>query len=164
MKIYRARAWRSGPENFDPLDSSGSVAGLGWRYNDVHTEILYASEVEALAVLEVAVRPVWETVKQVVIATIEIPDGCVTTLEEMSIALPRNWHARPAAADARSVGREFLSAIASIPAARRPMALRVPSVLSRSDFNVLVDPARKSQCSAFISNRIPFSTLLNAKT
>ena len=78
MKLYRARAWRGGPgpATFDALDSSPSVAGpKGWRFNDLATEILYAAEVEALATLEVAVRPGWETIEHVLIATIEVPDG-----------------------------------------------------------------------------------------
>jgi len=75
VKLYRARAWRGGLNTFDALDSAPSIAGpKGWRFNDLTTEILYAAEVEALATLEVAVRPGWETIQQVLIATIEIPD------------------------------------------------------------------------------------------
>jgi RES domain-containing protein len=162
LKLYRARAWRGrGPASFDPLDSSGSVAGpQGWRFNDAHTEILYTAEVESLAVLEVAVRPGWETVQQVLIATIEIPDGSVVDLGQLGIVLPSNWNARPVAADSRSIAREFLDAISRLPlAAARPMALRVPSVLSGSDHNVLINPSRKRECLTTLSNRIPFRTL-----
>jgi RES domain-containing protein len=161
VKLYRARAWRAGPATFDSLDSTGSVSGpQGWRFNDVKTEILYTAQVEALAILEVAVRPGWETIQQILIATIEIPDDSVADLRDLGIVLPRNWNARPVAADSRTVARAFLEAVAAWPpGAPKPMGLRVPSVLSRSDFNVLVDPSRKGDCTAAVTSRIPFNTL-----
>jgi RES domain-containing protein len=161
VKLYRARSWRGGPATFDALDSAPSIAGpKGWRFNDLFTEILYAAEVEALATLEVAVRPGWETIQQVLIATIEIPDGSLANMSDLKILLPSNWNSRPATDDSRLIAREFLNAIAGTPAgAARPIGLRVPSVLSSTDFNVLLDPSRKSEMSASISSRIPFNTL-----
>jgi RES domain-containing protein len=161
VKVYRARAWRGGPVHFDPLDCASSVAGpKGWRYNDLSTEILYTAEVEALAILEVAVRPGWETIQQVLVARIEIPDGSVVSLGDLGIVLPSNWNARPAADDSRLIAREFLQAVARLPiGTTRPAGLRVPSVLSSSDFNVLLDPSRKGGFTATISSRIPFNTL-----
>jgi RES domain-containing protein len=161
VKLYRARAWRGGPNTFDALDSASSVAGpKGWRFNDLGTEILYAAEVEALATLEVAVRPGWETIQQVLVATIEIPEDSLANLSDLGIILPSNWNSRPATDDSRLIAREFLNAIASVsPGTARPMGLRVPSVLSSTDSNVLLDPSRKSEISASITSRIPFNTL-----
>jgi RES domain-containing protein len=161
VKVYRARAWRGGPVLFDPLDSASSVAGpKGWRFNDLSTEILYTAQVEALAVLEVAVRPGWETIQQVLVATIEIPEDAVVSLTDLGIVLPSNWNARPVADDSRLIAREFLDAVARLPAGTtRPAGLRVPSVLSSSDFNVLLDPSRKGEFRATISSRIAFKTL-----
>lgn len=161
MKLYRARAWRGGSHTFDPLDSTASVAGpKGWRFNDLSTEILYAAEVEALAILEVAVRPGWETIQQVLVATIEVPDGALTDLISLGITLPSNWNARPATDDSRLIAREFLDKLADMtPPATRPIGLRVPSVLSTTDFNVLLDPSRKAEFSSSITSRIPFNTL-----
>jgi len=166
VKLFRARAWRGGPATFDSLDSTGSVSGpQGWRFNDVKTEILYTAQVEALAILEVAVRPGWETIQQVLIATIEIPDNSVADLSDLGIVLPRNWNARPVAADSRTIAREFLVAVAGLPAgAAKPIGVRVPSVLSSSDFNVLVDPSRKADCKAAITSRIPFDTLRSTRS
>jgi len=159
VKVYRARAWRGvGAATFDPLDSSGSIAGpKGWRFNDLATEILYTAEVEALATLEVAVRPGFHTIKHILIATIEIPGDSIVDLDDLGIALPSNWNARPVADDSRTIAREFLDAIARLPV--KPRGVRVPSVLSGSDHNVLIDPSRKRECKAGISSRIPFSTL-----
>lgn len=162
VKLYRARAWRGvGPATFDALDSSASVRGpRGWRFNDLGTEILYTAEVEALATLEVAVRPGFETIRQILIATIELPDDSVVDLATLGFVLPGNWNARPVADDSRTIAREFLDAIARLPAgSRRPLGVRVPSVLSASDHNVLLDPSRRRNYATTISNRIPFASL-----
>jgi len=167
VNVYRARAIRGpGPSTFDPLDSRDSVAGpAGWRFNDLKTEILYAAEVEALATLEVAVRPGWESIQQVLIATIEVPDGSIVDLDDLGIVLPRNWNARPVQDDSRVIAREFLDALAALPAGRRrPAGLRVPSVLSSSDYNVLLDPSRRAQYHASITSRIPFNTLRSSRS
>ena len=167
MKVYRARAWRGmGPATFDPLDSSGSVSGpKGWRFNDLGTEILYTAEVEALATLEIAVRPGFDKIRHILIASIEIPEDSIVTLSTLGIVLPSNWNARPVADDSRTIARDFLDAIAKLPrGSRKPVGLRVPSVLSASDHNVLLDPSQKREYTATISNRIPFSTLRDASS
>lgn len=161
MRVYRARAWRPRSRAFDPLDSSGSISGpRGWRFNDLATEVLYTAEAEALAVLEVAIRPGLETIDQILVATIEIPDDAVVDLADLKITLPSNWNARPVTDDSRTIAREFLDAVARLPArTKKPVGLRVPSVVSGSDFNVLLDPARIAEYQAKITNRIPFGTL-----
>ena len=94
------------------------------------------------------------------IATIEVPDGAISDLGDLGIVLPRNWNARPVQEDSRLIAREFLDAVAALPAGKRkPVGLRVPSVLSSSDYNVLLDPSRRSEYRAAITGHIPFSTL-----
>ena len=161
MRVYRARAWRPRSRAFEPLESSGSISGpRGWRFNDLATEILYTAEVEALAVLEVAIRPGLETIDQILVATIDIPDDSVVNLADLKITLSSNWNARPVSDDSRTIAREFLDGMSRLPArAKKPVGLRVPSVLSGSDFNVLLDPARKSEYQATITSRIPFGKL-----
>jgi len=160
VRLFRARARRQATRRFDPLDASGSVAGpRGWRFNDLGTEVLYTAEVEALAILEVAVRPGFETIAEILIATIEVPDGSIVGLDDVGLKLPARWDARPAGDDTRRIARGFLDAIAALPAAGRPAGLRVPSVLSSSDFNVILDPARRSEFKARLTGRIPFGSL-----
>lgn len=148
VKVYRARAIH-GPVAavFDPLDSRDSVAGpAGWRFNDLKTEILYTAEVEALA-------------------TIEVPDGSIVDLDELGIVLPRTWNARPVQDDSRVIAREFLDAVAALPPGRaKPVGLRVPSVVSSSAYNVLLDPSRRSEYRASITGRIPFNTLRSSRS
>lgn len=163
MRLFRAS--RLPRAQFDPLDSSRSVARDGWRFNDRRTEILYAADVEALALLEVVVRPGWESVQEITVATIEVPDDTIADLEELGITLPRNWNARPVARDSQSVGAEFLRAVDGKAASGRVICgVRVPSVISSSDFSVLLDPRQKASYGVAAWARIPFETLRTTNT
>jgi RES domain-containing protein len=165
LRVFRAS--RRPRSEFDPLDSSRSVAGGGWRFNDKKTEILYTAEREALALLEVAVRPMWHRLREINVACIEIPDDGLVDLEALAITLPSNWNNRPAADDARAIGREFLRAIDRLnarPGTAQICGVRVPSVLSRTDYNWLLDPRQKERYSVIDWSRIPFATLRKSST
>ena len=163
MLLYRAS--RRPRAAFDPLDSSASVARDGWRFNDKRSEILYTAEVQSLSILEVAARPGWDTVMELTIAAIEVPDGTVLDLSDLGIVLPSNWNVRPAAPNAQSIGGEFLAAVNREAAGgRRVCGLRVPSVISTTDHNVLLDPRQKSSFSVASWSRIPFNWLVGTAT
>ena len=163
MRVYRAS--RRPRATFDPLDSSASVARDGWRFNDKRSEILYAAEVQALSILEVAARPGWDTLVELTIAAIEVPDGSVLDLSDLRIVLPSNWNARPAAPNAQSIGAEFLAAVDREAAAgRRVCGVRVPSVISTTDHNVLLDPRQKASFTVASWFRIPFDWLVATPT
>lgn len=163
MRLFRASLLPRA--NFDPLDSGRSVARDGWRFNDRKTEILYAAEVEALALLEVVVRPGWELVREITVATIEVPNAAVVDLGDLGITLPTNWNGRPVARDAQSIGTEFLAALDARPTkARLVVGVRVPSVISTSDRNVLLDPRQKAAYRVVDWARIPFETLRSTAT
>lgn len=100
--VYRASHF---PDHFDPLDATPSVARAGWRFNDQDTPILYAAEVQSLAILEVAARPAWAAIKELAIFPITVP-GEIVTLDELGIVLPTNWNNRPSAHSARRIGAE----------------------------------------------------------
>ena len=163
MRVYRAS--RRPRLTFDPLDSSASVARDGWRFNDKRSEILYTAEVQALSILEVAARPGWDTVTELTIAAIEVPEGTVLGLPDLRIVLPSNWNARPAATNAQSIGGEFLAAVDREAAAgRRVCGVRVPSVISTTDHNVLLDPRQKGSFTVASWSRIPFDWLVATAT
>ena len=163
MRVYRAT--RRPQAAFDPLDSRASVARDGWRFNDKRSEVLYTAEVEALAILEVVARPGWTTVDELAIAAIEIPDGSVASLAELAITLPRNWGMRPAAPNAQRIGGEFLAAVDRAAATgQRICGVRVPSVISTSDCNVLLDPRQRAHYKTVAWSRIPFDWLLTSST
>jgi hypothetical protein len=79
---------------------------------------------------------------------------------DLGIVLPSNWNARPIADDSQRIAREIFVALAKLRASsRKPVGLRVPSVLGASDHNVLLDPSRKLEYSATVTHRIALSTL-----
>jgi len=163
MQVYRAS--RKPRARFDPLDSSASVARDGWRYNDNRTEILYTAEVEALSILEIVARPGWETVVELNVATIEVPDGSIVNPDDLAITLPSNWNQRPATRDARRIGAEFLAAVDRTRTAGRTVCgVRVPSVISTTDHNVLLDPRQRSTYRVVNWSRIPFDWLISTST
>jgi hypothetical protein len=94
MLVYRAS--RKPRSAFDPLDANASVALDGWRFNNKRSSILYAAEVQSLAILEVVSRPGWATVAELTIAAIAVPEGSVLSLEDLGLLLPTNWNVRPA--------------------------------------------------------------------
>ena len=163
MRVYRTSG--KPRAQFEPLDSSASVSRDGWRYNDSRTEILYAAEVEALSILEVVARPGWETVVELNVAAIEVPDGSIAGLDELAITLPSNWNQRPAARNAQRIGAEFLAAVDRARATGRTVCgVRVPSVISTTDHNVLLDPRQKSAYRVADWSRIPFEWLVSTST
>ncbi|MDQ2778773.1 MAG: RES domain-containing protein [Pseudomonadota bacterium] len=170
MRVYRAsRRPGGGLGNFDPLDASASVARNGWCFNDRKSPILYAAEVEALASLEVAARPGWDSLTELWVAAIELPDASVVDLDTLGIVLPSNWNARPAAPSARAISGEFLAAVdRAATRGHRVCGLRVPSVISSSDHNVLIDPRRAQATAARYRvpgwSRAPFDWLAATAT
>jgi RES domain-containing protein len=163
VRVFRAS--RKPRARFDPLDSSASVERDGWRFNDNRTEILYAAEVEALSILEVVARPGWETVVELNVVAIEVPDGSIANLGDLGITLPSNWNQRPAARNAQRIGAEFLTAVDEARAHGRTVCgVRVPSVISATDHNVLLDPRQKSAYRTADWSRIPFDGLIATST
>lgn len=159
MLVYRAS--RKPRSAFDPLDASASVAGNGWRYNDKRSAILYVAEVQSLAMLEVVARPGWSTVAELTVAAIEIPDGSVVCLNDLGLLLPTNWNVRPAGPNARNIGVEFLKAVdQAAREGRQICGVRVPSVISTTDSNVLLDHRQQETYKVIDWARIPFNWLV----
>ena len=159
------RASRKPRSAFNPLDASASVARDGWRFNEKRSAILYAAEVQALAILEVVSRPGWSTVAELTIAAIEVPDGTVVSLNDLGLLLPTNWNVRPAGPNAQSIGSEFLIAVdQAATEGRQICGVRVPSVISTTDSNVLLDPRQSEKYRIADWVRIPFNWLVGTAT
>jgi RES domain-containing protein len=103
------------------------------RWHSAGRPIVYLASSEALAVLEVRVHlGMVVPVDGYLLLTVEMPARLVGVLppEEW----PRGWDAVPFGSASQRVGERWL-------AEARGVALRVPSVHSSSDFNVLLNPA-----------------------
>jgi RES domain-containing protein len=163
MLVYRAS--RKPRSAFDPLDASASVARAGWRFNDKRSAILYAAEVQSLAMLEVVSRPGWSTVAELTVAAIAVPEGSVVSLEELGLLLPTNWNVRPAGPNAQRIGGEFLKVVDQAAAEGRQICgVQVPSVISTTDCNILLDPRQREKYRVDDWVRIPFNWLVGTAT
>ena len=151
--VYRATRF---PATFDPLDAAASVARGGWRFNDRNTEVIYAATVQSLAILDVVARPGWESGAELAVVAISLP-GAVVSLDALGIVLPPDWNSRPPTHSARRVASQFLAAVDR--AARFGSTLSgllVPSVISSTDMNVLLDPRQKGNFSVAAPLRLDF--------
>jgi len=163
MLVYRAS--RKPRSAFDPLDASASVARDGWRFNDKRSAILYAAEVQSLAILEVVSRPGWATVTDLTIAAIAVPEGSIVSLRDIGLLLPTNWNVRPVGPNTQSIGGDFLKAVDLAPAEGHQICgVRVPSVISTTDCNVLLDPRQREMYRVDEWVRIPFNWLVGTAT
>ena len=116
----------------DPLGGSGGLLVSG-RWHHKGTKIVYCAQSLSLASLEFFVH-FEELHKAIALAAIEIelPDTLVADFPAAS--LPSNWDATPPAAATANIGTQWLND-------GRSAALRVPSVLTRGEFNILINPA-----------------------
>jgi len=116
-------------------DLSGKGAELfGGRWNSIGVPLLYTALNKSLSVLEHLVHLIGSAsvLEQYSIITIELPDS--STISEMSLAkLPDGWDNNPILPVSRILGNQFV-------ADRQYLALKVPSVIVQSEFNLLINP------------------------
>jgi RES domain-containing protein len=113
----------------DLLQGEGGRLSDG-RWHTVGRRIVYCASSEALAVLELRVHlGRYFPHSDYLMHTIEIPDECI----ESYPAQAQGWNAVPHTATSQAIGDEWLKS-------RRGVALRVPSVHSQSDTNILLNP------------------------
>jgi RES domain-containing protein len=117
--------------------SEGVLQGEGGRLADgrwhtVGRRIVYCASSEALAVLELRVHlGRYIPHSDYLMHTIDIPDDCIESLAPNALA--KGWNAVPHTAVSQAIGDEWLKS-------GRGLALRVPSVHSQSDTNILFNP------------------------
>ena len=117
---------------YDPLGGAGALL-VGGRWHRKGARVVYCAQTLSLASLEFFVHfEVLYKAIELVAIEIELPDSLVEDLPAAS--LPSNWDETPPVAATADVGSEWLKS-------SRSAALRVPSVLTRGEFNVLINPA-----------------------
>jgi RES domain-containing protein len=126
------RCYRIGdPEGRFPIYSGEGAALVEGRWHEKGQEIIYASEHYGTAMLEKLAHYNGLLPPNQHFITIDIPAG--TSYEEVTKDSLPGW-AEPGGAVARAFGSTWL-------AARRSALLIVPSVVSREEHNVLINPA-----------------------
>jgi RES domain-containing protein len=114
---------------------SGKGAALkGGRWNSAGIEIIYTGSNRSLAMAEVAVHFTLATLpSDYMMVTISIPDDVsIKTVQEKD--LPKGWNTFPYGSGTQSFGDDFVNE-------NKYCLLRIPSAVTKGDFNILINPA-----------------------
>lgn len=141
-RVARAARARSGAEAFS---GEGGLFAAG-RWHSRGRRIVYTAQSESLAKLETLVHFNSALAPALVLVEAELPDDCVLPL---GARLPSGWDASPDTGAARPLGDRWLVQGASL-------ALAVPSIHSRSERNVLVNPAHPDFARVTIGAPVAF--------
>lgn len=115
-------------------DLSGEGARIhGGRWNHKGHSVLYTSEYESLATLEILVHtPINSLPQDLWLLTLYIPDNVsAETIERNS--LPSDWRTYPAPNKLADLGTRWIRQSSSL-------TLSVPSVITSSESNILINP------------------------
>lgn len=132
------------------LPLSGIGAALkGARWNSAGVEMIYSAANRSLAMAEVAVHFSLATLPHdFLMLTIHIPDDVL--IEQLPLsALPPGWRDFPHPAATQTVGDRFVLA-------GRAAVLRVPSVVTQGDFNLLINPRHADFSRIQVIDTAPF--------
>jgi len=116
------------------LPLSGKGAALkGARWNSIGVELIYTAQNRSLAMAEVAVHFTLATLPDdYVMLTIKLPDD-VPMKEVDESELPTNWREFPHPISTQKLGDTFVLE-------NKYCALKIPSVVTKGDFNILINP------------------------
>jgi len=144
MKLYRIASSRF------IHDLSGTGARIvGGRWNSIGVPMLYTSESQALCILEKLVHVDTDLLpKNLEMAEIEVPDEMpmdVFTDPDKKVA----FNSFPTQDYTQKIGDRFIRE-------NKFLLLKVPSIISRRDFNYLINPGHKDFGAIKITTVEPF--------
>ena len=131
MRVYRIER-----EKYLDTTLSGIGAGLteGYRWNSLHTFLVYTAESRALATLEVSVHLDLNEDLPTDRYYVEIDIPGNVEIQELSVKdLPENWDAKPPAIETQYIGDDFVIL-------NQAAVLKVPSCIVQQEFNYLINP------------------------
>jgi RES domain-containing protein len=142
-------AWRITKHKYAKTAFDGEGARLyGGRWNSPGTAMIYTSQSQSLAVLELLVHmDAPELLRKYILFEVWLPTSYVSDLNLSN--LPSNWRTDPAPADVRAVGDEWA-------ASGNSAALRVPSALVPGESNFLLNPRHPDFRKLRIGKPLPF--------
>ena len=131
-----------------PLSGIGAAI-KGARWNSVGVELIYTASNRSLAMAEVAVHFTMATLPEdYMMVTIFVPDNIkVKTLSET--ALPNNWKEFPHPSTTQKFGDDFVIE-------NKYCIFKVPSVVTKGDFNLLINPNHKDFSKIKITEIVKF--------
>ena len=138
-------------EQFAQTLSGKGAAINGARWNSQGVEMIYTAINRSLAMAEVAVHFSIATMpKNYMMVTIDIPDDIeIKTLNAEH--LPANWNQFPHPTTTQKIGNLFITENTNC-------CLKVPSVVTQGDFNILINPQHEEFARVRIINieQFPF--------
>jgi RES domain-containing protein len=127
--------------------SGEGSAKYGARWNQKGTAIVYCSQSESLAQLEILVRT--QRAKDLglyVLIEVRVPEELIETLPDDE--LPDDWNALPESNSTREMGTKWATE-------KRSVVLGVPSVVIPSELNFLLNPEHPDFSKIEIGNPKP---------
>lgn len=119
----------------DELSGAGAAI-KGGRWNSIGFELIYTASNRSLAMAEVAVHfSLASLPDDYMMVTINIPDN-LRVKEFYEIDLPRNWNAFPHPSSTQKLGDQFILQ-------NKYCIAKIPSVVTKGDFNFLINPNHK---------------------
>ena len=146
MEVFRL----SREQYADTLSGAGAAI-KGGRWNSIGFELLYTASNRSLAMAEVAVHFTLATLPDdYMMVTIDIPDD-LPIKEIEGKDLPLNWNSFPHPASTQKLGDQFILE-------NKYCVAKIPSVVTKGDFNFLINPNHKGFKSISISEteKFPF--------
>jgi RES domain-containing protein len=142
-------AWRitKGKHARQAFDGAGARK-YGGRWNSPGTAVVYTSQSQSLAVLEMLVHldgP--ELLERYVLIPVEIDKSLVEKIEIRE--LPRNWRAQPAPKRLSTIGDQWLQS-------GRSVVFEVPSALLPAESNFLLNPNHSDFHKLVIGDPVPY--------
>lgn len=143
-------AWRIAKRKHAETAFDGAGARrYGGRWNSPGVALVYTSEHQSLAVLELLVhieRP--QRFHDYRLIPVDVPDSVITDLDRDG--LPDNWRSDPSPLSLRGVGNNWIQKLASA-------VLRVPSAIVPDEKNYLLNPAHPDFGRLAIGDSISFA-------
>lgn len=136
-------------QQYSKVLSGKGAAIFGERWNSKGLELIYTVENRSLAMAEVAVHFSLATMPSSYnMLSIFIPDN-LTIKEIKTIELPDDWNTFPHAKSTQNIGDNFILE-------NKFVTLKVPSVVTKGDFNILINPHHKDFKKIKIKSFEPF--------
>lgn len=136
-------------QQYSKVLSGKGAAIFGERWNSKGLELIYTVENRSLAMAEVAVHFSLATMPSSYnMLSIFIPDN-LTIKEIKTIELPDDWNTFPHAKSTQNIGDNFILE-------NKFVAFKVPSVVTKGDFNILINPHHKDFKKIKIKSSEPF--------
>lgn len=138
------RAWRITKAKYAAVAFDGEGAWLyGGRWSSPGTRVVYVADSLSLATLEILVhlhQPA--ALADYVVLTVDLPDDGIEVVTEA--VLPKKWRIYPTPSENQAIGDRWVREA-------RSLALRVPSAVTVTEANFLVNPAHRDWKRAVVS-------------